>query len=288
MAEMVSQGDDAAGAPEQPKRDPIEAALSIMRRMPPNKIAHNLNAICNLIPEHADELLQRVDQPLEEAKCKDTGRAYLLCDYNRDGDSHRSPWSNKYDPPIDDGFVPSEKLRRLEVEANTLFDCYRELYFEGGTSSVYLWELDGDDFAGCFLIKKKVSGHEFVTEGCWDSIHVVEVNLEDNGKAANYKLTTTVILTMDVQKESVGDTNLSGTLTRTAEKRSVIDAEHTHMHNMGTLIEDTETDIRVNMDALYIQKTREVVNNVRQPQAGPSQGAAFTASLNEAVKRHAR
>ena len=34
------------------------------------------------------------------------------------------------------------------------------------------------------------------------------------------------------------------------------------MHNMGTLIEDTETDIRVNMDALYIQKTREVVNNI--------------------------
>ena len=286
MAEMV--GADEAAAPEQPKRDPIEAALSIMRRMPPNKIAHNLNAICNLIPEHADELLQRVDQPLEEAKCTDTGRAYLLCDYNRDGDSHRSPWSNKYDPPIDDGFVPSEKLRRLEVEANTLFDCYRELYFEGGTSSVYLWELDGDDFAGCFLIKKKVSGHEFVTEGCWDSIHVVEVNLEEGGKAALYKLTTTVILTMDVQKESVGDTNLSGTLTRTAEKRSVIDAEHTHMHNMGTLIEDTETDIRVNMDALYIQKTREVVNNIRSPQTGPSQGAAFTASLNEAVKRHAR
>ena len=112
--------------------------------------------------------------------------------------------------------------------------------------------------------------------------------MEDNGKAANYKLTTTVILTMDVQKESVGDTNLSGTLTRTAEKRSVIDAEHTHMHNMGTLIEDTETDIRVNMDALYIQKTREVVNNIRSPQTGPAQGAAFTASLNEAVKRHAR
>ena len=197
--------------------------------MPPNKIAHNLNAICNLIPEHADELLQRVDQPLEEAKCTDTGRAYLLCDYNRDGDSHRSPWSNKYDLPIDDGFVPSEKLRRLEVEANTLFDCYRELYFEGGTSSVYLWELDSDDFAGCFLIKKKVSGHEFVTEGCWDSIHVVEVNLEEGGKAANYKLTTTVILTMDVQKESVGDTNLSGTLTRPAEKSTIIAAAHTHL-----------------------------------------------------------
>ena len=284
MVEMVS-GDAAAPAA---KRDPIEAALSIMRRMPPNKIAQNLNALCNLIPEHADELLQRVDQPLEEATCKATGRAYLVCDYNRDGDSHRSPWSNEYQPVIDDGFVPSEKLRRLEVEANTLFDCYRELYFEGGTSSVYLWDLDGEDFAGCFLIKKKVSGHRFVSEGCWDSIHVVEVNLEAGGKAALYKLTTTVILVMDVQKEAVGDTNLSGTLTRTAEKRCVIDAAHSHMHNMGTLIEDTETDIRVNMDALYIQKTREVVNNIRTPQAGLAQGSAFTASLNEAVKRHAR
>ena len=81
------------------------------------------------------------------------GRRYLLCDYNRDGDSYRSPWSNKYEPALDDGFVPSEKLRMMEIEANDLFDAYRELYFEGGTSSVYLWDLE-KGFAGCFLIKK--------------------------------------------------------------------------------------------------------------------------------------
>ncbi len=77
----------------------------------------------------------------------------MLCDYNRDGDSYRSPWSNKYNPPSD-GFTPSPKLRALEVEANELFDAYRELYFEGGTSSVYLWDLETSGFAGCFLIKK--------------------------------------------------------------------------------------------------------------------------------------
>ena len=65
----------------------------------------------------------------------------------------RSPWSNKYNPPLDDGFTPPEKLRSMEIEANELFDAYRELYFEGGTSSVYLWDLQGG-FAGCFLIKK--------------------------------------------------------------------------------------------------------------------------------------
>lgn len=46
-----------------------------------------------------------------------TGRKYLLCDYNRDGDSYRSPWSNAYEPPIegDDGFQPSPALRAMEV-----------------------------------------------------------------------------------------------------------------------------------------------------------------------------
>jgi hypothetical protein len=44
--------------------------------------------------------------------------------------------------------MPSEKLRKLEIEANTAFDQYRDMYFEGGgVSSVYLWDLDSG-FAG--------------------------------------------------------------------------------------------------------------------------------------------
>lgn len=39
----------------------------------------------------------------------------------------RSPWSNKYEPPIDDGAMPSARLRKLEVEANNAFDQYRDL-----------------------------------------------------------------------------------------------------------------------------------------------------------------
>jgi F-actin capping protein, beta subunit len=40
---------------------------------------------------------------------------------------NRSPWSNEYDPPLDDGTVPSAKLRRLEIAANEAFDTYREM-----------------------------------------------------------------------------------------------------------------------------------------------------------------
>jgi capping protein beta len=65
----------------------------------------------------------------------------------------RSPWSNTYDPPLEDESyapaMPSEKLRKLEVDANAAFEQYREMYFEGGVSSVYLWDLE-HGFAGNF------------------------------------------------------------------------------------------------------------------------------------------
>ena len=54
---------------------------------------------------------------------------------------------------MEDGFLPDDALRAVEVEANELFDAYRENYYEGGSSSVYLWSTD-NGFAGCFLIKK--------------------------------------------------------------------------------------------------------------------------------------
>lgn len=38
----------------------------------------------------------------------------------------RSPWSNNYHPPLEDGAVPSSELRKLEIEANDIFAIYRD------------------------------------------------------------------------------------------------------------------------------------------------------------------
>lgn len=45
----------------------VAVALSLMRRLPPNKVEQNLSGLLNLIPDETDELLQRIDQPLTEA-----------------------------------------------------------------------------------------------------------------------------------------------------------------------------------------------------------------------------
>jgi len=59
------------------------------------------------------------------------------------------------------------------------FSCYFAYrYFEGGISSVYLWDLD-HGFAGVVLIKKAGDGSQMI-KGCWDSIHVIEVQVSTN------------------------------------------------------------------------------------------------------------
>lgn len=61
----------------------------LVRRLPPTRIEANLNALLDLCPEYADDLLGSVDQPLKILTDRSNGRDYLACDYNRDGDSYR-------------------------------------------------------------------------------------------------------------------------------------------------------------------------------------------------------
>jgi len=44
--------------------------------------------LVDLVPHLTDDLLNTIDQPLQVAKDA-KGSSYLLCDYNRDGDSYR-------------------------------------------------------------------------------------------------------------------------------------------------------------------------------------------------------
>ncbi|KAL7843808.1 hypothetical protein AOLI_G00253200 [Acnodon oligacanthus] len=242
----------------------LDCALDLMRRLPPQQIEKNLSDLIDLVPSLCEDLLSSVDQPLKIARDKAVGKDYLLCDYNRDGDSYRSPWSNKYEPPIDDGAMPSARLRKLEVEANNAFDQYRDLYFEGGVSSVYLWDLD-HGFAGVILIKKAGDGSKKI-KGCWDSIHVVEVQEKSSGRTAHYKLTSTVMLWLQTTKTGSGTMNLGGSLTRQMEKDETVSESSPHIANIGRLVEDMENKIRSTLNEIYFGKTKDIVNGLRSVQ----------------------
>eukprot|EP00794_Sanderia_malayensis_P015142 gene15142-16699_t len=232
-----------------------------MRRLPPQQIEKNLSDLIDLVPSLCEDLLSSVDQPLKIARDKTAGKDYLLCDYNRDGDSYRSPWSNTYDPPLDDGAMPSDRLRKLEIEANQAFDQYRSMYFEGGVSSVYLWDLD-HGFAGVILIKKAGDGSKKI-RGCWDSIHVIEVQERSGGRNAHYKITSTAMLWLQTSKEASGVMNLGGSLTRQVEADHPVNDANSHIVNMGRMVEELENKIRSTLNDIYFGKTQNIVSSLR-------------------------
>nr|CAD7441551.1 unnamed protein product [Timema bartmani] len=197
----------------------------------------------------------------------------------------RSPWSNTYDPPLEDGSMPSERLRRLEIDANLAFDQYREMYFEGGVSSVYLWDLD-HGFAGVILIKKAGDGSKKI-KGCWDSIHVVEVQEKTSGRSAHYKLTSTAMLWLQTNKVGSGTMNLGGSLTRQTESDASVSDASPHIANIGRLVEDMENMIRNTLNEIYFGKTKDIVNGLRsvQPLSDQRQQAALRQDLAAALQR---
>lgn len=245
------------------------------------------------------------------------GKEFLLCDYNRDADSYRSPWSNSYFPALDDGAKPPEALRvralcspswaarrsdgegallsttrtqALEVLANELFAAYRTQYYEGGLSSVYLWEPSLEEaegaaapaggrsgaacpFAGCFLVHKgEGSGRHggSLESGHWDSCHVVEALPE--GPITHYKLSSTVSLALaarsatapDSDAQHQGQLSLAGSLVRSATSSGATPgAAAGHVVALGRMIEEMENKLRSALDSVYFGKTRAVVAQLR-------------------------
>ncbi|XP_018429593.1 PREDICTED: F-actin-capping protein subunit beta [Nanorana parkeri] len=272
----------------------LDCALDLMRRLPPQQIEKNLSDLIDLVPNLCEDLLSSVDQPLKIARDKVVGKDYLLCDYNRDGDSYRSPWSNKYDPPLEDGAMPStlqsgrtaspraerslQALRRSEgvlgphrcFQEGIGANCLLRRYFEGGVSSVYLWDLD-HGFAGVILIKKAGDGSKKI-KGCWDSIHVVEVQEKSSGRTAHYKLTSTVMLWLQTNKTGSGTMNLGGSLTRQMEKdETVISLWGPPVTSSlwGPPFQDMENKIRSTLNEIYFGKTKDIVNGLRSIDAIP-------------------
>ncbi|KAF2764774.1 F-actin capping protein, beta subunit [Teratosphaeria nubilosa] len=255
--------------------DPFDAAIDLLRRLPPSSTQQNLNGIISLRPELEEDLLSSVDVALTSRRCTKSGRDYLCCDYNRDGNSYRSPWSNEFEPPIDpedaQDLIPGGRVRRMEEALNAGFDVYRELYYEGGISSAYLWQLD-DGFAGVVLFKKTSSSGGSAGKGGWDSIHVLEVTEGAGKRNAHYKLTSTVILDLGLSNTSIDSLELAGNLTRQTQLENQLqgfrdsEIEQSHVVNIGRMVEDMETRMRNLLQEVYFGKAKDVVGDLRSIQ----------------------
>jgi capping protein beta len=131
----------------------INSALNLNRKLPPSKIPQNVAALSSIITDEdqQDELLQRIDQPLGTVKDTNSGMEFLKCEYNRDGDCWRSPYTNEYypqphDEDMSDAFYPSGNLKDMEKGANTVLKEYAKLYYTNPLANAFFFETTESGF----------------------------------------------------------------------------------------------------------------------------------------------
>lgn len=178
-----------------------------------------------------------------------TGKPFLKHEYNRDGDSYRSPWSNTFFPASPDAtFYPSAQLRQLEQKANEVFTTYCHLYYDYATSSVYVNDSE-QGFSACFLVKKEMDSTATVRSGTWDAMHIVDCNMKEENKVS-YKVFSTVMISLVTeQPNGVGKMEVHGNSSKTSNESvtmasNVEDIDQFHLASVGRLIEQNEDYLR--------------------------------------------
>jgi len=197
---------------------------------------------------------------------------FLKCEFNRDGDSYRSPISNKYWPALSDGRKPGNELRELEIKFNKMFPHYAKNYYGNqAICSVFLTEIGEkieEGFIATILIKNSIESKKEVEKGAWDSINFVNVEFHKEGDKikVNYKLTLTIILQMSFKHPVCGHVDLSGTLTKQttydAIAKTYLDHQF-HIEKIGNMVEELETMMRSQIEEVYFKKTQEILDTSR-------------------------
>jgi len=92
---------------------------------------------------------------------------------------------------------------------------------------------------------------------------VIEVVEKSSGRNAHYKLTSTVMLWLQAEKEGLTVFNLGGSMVRQSEKDCKVDDSNNHICNIGRIVEDMENMIRQQLDQVYFSISKNVVDSMR-------------------------
>ena len=203
------------------------------------------------------------------------GKPFLKSEFNMYGDSYRSPWSNRYFPmlELEDGEenevpYPSGDLLEMEQLANATFARYAKLYYDRDfLTSVYFFdqEHNANGFGSCWLVKKTMPFPGAEVESVWDATHVVTTVVEKD--RLKYTVNSTVFLLLNANQETQGTVDIAGCVAKTKEDLYPLDPKQPlsqqHIKWIGKMIESNETEMRTEMNAIFINKSKQIINTGR-------------------------
>ena len=211
---------------------------------------------------------------------------FIQSGFNNDGNSYRSPWSNKYFPPKDSNKLLPKELRELELKLNQLIKYYIKMYYsEDAISSAYITFQDesiSNGFNCVVLIKSRVLNSEYLTEDSFlESTNIISVKFmrerADTPKKEKIKViykTNTIIL-FKIGLKILDNCFYNGTKNCDCLKKTYItnyfDYEK-HLKYIGKSIEENEGNLRLKLDQIYLGKINYICKEIRmeEGQDGPT------------------
>lgn len=240
---------------------PFEAAHDLLRHVEPKRVEDRLHQVYRINGSLVDELCSTVDVPLQIAVDPETQQQYIRCDFNRDCDSFRSPFTSRYYPELPDGIQPPPALRRLELAAQGGFDAYKRLYFsDGAVLSVYAWEIDYDRFGVGVFVRKDVDSQlrdGSSIEGAISCSDVVEV-IHDKDCLYKYDMVSTILLDCRVGTALNAPIEMSGGIADHMQYYGKALNEVQHLINVGQMIEENASTFMEKVKKIYVGKMEEV------------------------------
>lgn len=213
-------------------------------------------------------LLSRLDSRLQILTDDSTGKLFIASDFNRIGQSFRSPWSNQYLPnpeEADELYFPPDDLRRVEMTLNELLLSYCNLYFDNAVGSAFLSESPESEkmFYGVFQIKKDF--HDCNESHAWESSHSFKVSTksDDDNLHVECVMTSSVLVVFDFTDEHL-PANLNGSTMKSSSRSfSVLNSERSSfeevlVRNLGELMEENENTLRGTIDKVCIPRCTEL------------------------------
>ena len=181
----------------------------------------------------------------------------------------------------------------MEQKANNVFQRYAHLYYDKDfKTSVYFIDTDMNGFISCWLVKKSLEFNGASEPSEWDATHVVKTTID--GSKARYKVTSTVFLNLQSQNNVQGKIDMAGNVTRVQEDHATLDAKldtgDQHVAFIGRMIENNETAIRQEINGIFINKSKQIINSgrLRDEYMTPDEKGAFQQELMEAMKKNAQ
>lgn len=209
--------------------------------------------------------MKKYQVPFQVLELDEEGeKPFLLCRYNKVGDRHRSPWTNKLYPKVE-GEEPAalseeqEAFRMFESKVNDVWAAYTNMYYgHEAVSSVYLVDKGMGAIQGIFGVHKKAP------DGTWNSVSMVHVD-EPQDKMCNYKVDTTTFLLMAPPAGDANKVDISAVVSKETSRACKISQAilaASHIENLGMLIEANEIDLRSSLERVQLPKMQEIMDNV--------------------------